>query len=310
MTITRADVLNRARQGFGDGLGRTRYDQGTQKDGWRTDCSGYVCRCWNQASGWGGESTVSLVTKDLVRQLPNADALRPGDAIGLLGPGTGGDDGHIVLFDSWLNDDPTDDRLFIFEQAGGTTGPIRRITTYPYDGNQSYTPWRYVGIADGAATGTGEDMGGYQDGPWSGAFWSGGQRGWAIAGLLGQLSRQPEGHPLAGRHLDGSTVFDPAAVTAMAAFKKRIGAANGTDGTVGPGTWHALCGWWEGGYLSKGATGAAVAGLQRYLRMLGQNPEMDGTWGPRTDAAVAVFNPAKVLGPGTVLTIESALRKR
>jgi hypothetical protein len=310
VSISRADVLARARQGFGDGLGRTPYDQGAQKNGWRTDCSGYACRCWNQASGWGGESTVSLVDKHLVTQLPNADALLPGDAIGLMGPGTDGDNGHIVIFEQWVDDDPTDDRLWIFEQCGGTSGPIHRITNYPYDGNSSYTPWRYVGIADGVAHDVGEDMGAYQDGPWSGAFWGGGQRGWAIAGLLGQLSRQPEGRPLAGRHLDGSSVFDPVAVGAMAAFKKRIGAADGTDGTVGPGTWHALCGWWEGSYLTKGASGAAVAGLQRYLRMLGHDVEMNGTWGPRTDTAVAVYNPAKVLGPGTVLTIEAALRRR
>jgi hypothetical protein len=105
----------------------------------RPDCSGYVAGCC-----WGipvEVNTVSLVTDGWMYEIP-ADQLQPGDALGMCGPGTAGDDGHIQLFIRFDNTG-----LFIAEQTGGGPGPhhhtVKRITP-------GYKAYRFKGIADGA----------------------------------------------------------------------------------------------------------------------------------------------------------------
>jgi hypothetical protein len=108
--------------------------------------------CWGippdaEPGGWGGLNTVTLVTGGYISEI-HPSTLLPGDAVGICGPGTGGNDGHIVIFEKWYNNDPDDDRYWLYEQAGGRKGPVRRVVTYPYsdsgDGDWgSWKSWRF-----------------------------------------------------------------------------------------------------------------------------------------------------------------------
>ena len=140
MTITRSEVLRRAR------LWPERtvpYSMSKLRDGYRTDCSGFVSMCWaippSENGGWGGHSTVTLVTEGYMHEIAER-ALRPGDAIGRCGPGTGGAAGHIMLVVGYKPG-----RIEIAEQSGAGWGPIwRTLSAMP----AGYRAWRYRGIKD------------------------------------------------------------------------------------------------------------------------------------------------------------------
>jgi hypothetical protein len=314
---TRAQVLARAAQGFGSGLGRVEYSQDILVGDYRADCSGYVCRCLGLtdslglAGWWGGLNTETLVSSGAMYEIPMAQ-LRPGDLCGNCGPGSGGDAGHVVVFAGWVGQ--AGGQYWIYEQAGATYGPLHRTIPWPYPGEDRWAAYRYRGIQDGATptvdpSGEDDGMGTYTDGPWSGGYMGLGATGWPVAGLLSRLVTQPEGATLKGKHQDGSSVVDADVFAALARFKARVFGQPGQNGVVGAGTWHVLCGWWEGRYLAAGAHGQDVARLQGYLRLLGHDVEMAAVMGPKTVAAVKAYNAAGVVGPGTVMMIESALRK-
>lgn len=100
---------------------------------WRGDCSGFVSGTLGLARSY---STVDL--PDVCTRIDPAD-LKIGDLIGLMGPGTGGDAGHVMSFES-----RTATGLVIWEQAGGTIGQRRRtIKGIP----AGYACYRYNGLA-------------------------------------------------------------------------------------------------------------------------------------------------------------------
>lgn len=140
MTITRSQVLERARRWPARSVP---YSMSKLRDGYRTDCSGYVSMCWaippGENGGWGGHSTVTLVTEGYMHEIAERE-LRPGDAIGRCGPGTAGAAGHIMLVESYESG-----KITIWEQAGGGPGPVRRTLSGMPSG---YRAWRYVGIRD------------------------------------------------------------------------------------------------------------------------------------------------------------------
>lgn len=150
---TRAQVIARAKQGFGSGLNSVWYSQSTIVGGYRADCSGFVCRALGLTSAvghgwWGGLNTVTLVSSGAMYEI-NPNDLKPGDLCGNCGPGTAGDDGHVVVFDDWVtHNDPNDNRYRIYEQCGGTRGPIHRQITWPYPGESRWKAYRYRGITD------------------------------------------------------------------------------------------------------------------------------------------------------------------
>lgn len=112
-----------------------------QPDGYRQDCSGYVSMCW--ALPPAGENTVTLVTEGHMTEIA-VDELLPGDAVGLCGPGTAGDAGHVQLFERWLNDDPNDSRYYCWQQSGGRKGPTHDLV----DWTDGYRAYRFRGIEE------------------------------------------------------------------------------------------------------------------------------------------------------------------
>lgn len=103
----------------------------------RPDCSGYVGGlCWSIKVP---VNTVSLVTAKWMTEIP-ATELRPGDAIGDCGPGTDGNNGHIMLVTA-----VSAKSLDIAEQAGGGPGPQHRtIKAIP----RGYKAYRFRDIVD------------------------------------------------------------------------------------------------------------------------------------------------------------------
>jgi len=150
MRIGRDEVLRRAAT-----LWRERtvpYNMGRLHNGWRTDCSGFVSMCWNVPDSvghgfWGGLSTVTLVSSGLALKIPK-DQLEPGDAVGFLGEGSDGPNGHVVLFAGWTDAGRT--RYWAYEQHGPTNpttyGPVHRVITYGYWGRPSFAAYRYRDI--------------------------------------------------------------------------------------------------------------------------------------------------------------------
>jgi hypothetical protein len=130
-------------------LGKVEYSMNPPfRDRWRRDCSGFVSMCFDIPADtpgfFGGMNTVSFVTAGLFRRIEKAD-LQPGDVIGLLGPGTAGADGHIVIFEGWA--DPEHKSYSGFEQVHG--GPKNRPIGYPYDDDdRDFQPYRYQHFDD------------------------------------------------------------------------------------------------------------------------------------------------------------------
>jgi hypothetical protein len=144
MSITRDEVIRRAATVWP--LGHVPYSQTTIRNpGWRTDCSGYVCLCLDLAKP--GLTTVTLVSDGYIHEI-TLDELRPGDLVGRCGPDTGGDNGHVVVFDRW---EAGHDTYWAYEFHGGPElGPEHSLIHYPYQGMDGYRPYRYKEIVDGS----------------------------------------------------------------------------------------------------------------------------------------------------------------
>lgn len=107
MPITRTRVLFRAKYGWP--RKSVPFDQNAfhQPDGYRQNAAGFVSMCWDipltSPRNTGGPNIVTLATDGYAIEI-DRDELKPGDAIGYLGPDAiDADGGVIVLFDRWLN---------------------------------------------------------------------------------------------------------------------------------------------------------------------------------------------------------------
>lgn len=106
MSITRKRVILRAQYGWPRKTVPFDQHQFHQPDGYRMNAAGFVSMCWDipltSSSSAGGPNIVTLLTDGHAYEIPLLD-LRPGDAIGYLGPDAiDTDGGTIVLFDRWL----------------------------------------------------------------------------------------------------------------------------------------------------------------------------------------------------------------
>lgn len=120
-------------------LGSVPYSMASTRSptGHRQDCSGYASACLGLPPP--GESTVTLVTKGLVRPISWSE-MRAGDLVGRMGPGTEGAAGHVMVVVA-----ATDRMYTVLEQRGGTSGPVRGI--YQTGGPAGYRPYRLIGVS-------------------------------------------------------------------------------------------------------------------------------------------------------------------
>lgn len=126
-----------------------------EPDMYRQDCSGAACMSvalrLDTPGSWGGLNTVSMVSSGLWVALPSWDDLQSWDFVGIMGPNTGGANGHVMGFEGWLNDNPNDSRAYIWEQAGGVWGPRRRLVDLAAAARNGYRPYRCTFVTDGGA---------------------------------------------------------------------------------------------------------------------------------------------------------------
>lgn len=135
----REEIIRRAQSWVERGVPYSMEAYTTDPNGkmYRTDCSGFV------SMAWGLDTSLSTVTLPTVAHPIPKDELQPGDILLKGGPGSEGANGHVVIFNGWT--DETHTSYYALEQAGGT-GAIARTVSYPYDGDNSYVPYRKNGL--------------------------------------------------------------------------------------------------------------------------------------------------------------------
>lgn len=108
--------------------------QSAYKDGYRTDCSGYVSMAWNTGTSYTTQSLVGVTTAIAKGDLKKGDILLKSGS-------------HVVIFHSWANSGQT--RYLGYEQVGGKIGKTKKWNIpYPYwNGATGYQSRRYNNIA-------------------------------------------------------------------------------------------------------------------------------------------------------------------
>lgn len=141
--ISRKEIMARGdywiQQGIPYSMERTEPDQNGRQ--YRTDCSGFVAMAYHATSP--GANTVSLPE---IAEAINWEDLKEGDMVGTLGEGTGGANGHVVLFKSWIDDSMQE---FNTIECKGTDGCVAwtRAVNYPV-GSFLAKPYRYIQVTD------------------------------------------------------------------------------------------------------------------------------------------------------------------
>jgi hypothetical protein len=142
-TITRDEIIARGKywtsKGIPYSMGKSYPDSSGRR--YRTDCSGFVSMALHALAP--GHSTVTL--GNIAKQIAWKD-LKPGDFVGTLGAGTGGADGHVVLFLKWA--DKAKKNFHTLECRGGAGClPYKRAVSYPV-GRLRAKPYRYKLVKD------------------------------------------------------------------------------------------------------------------------------------------------------------------
>lgn len=144
--IVRPEILRRAASIWPQGTVEYNPAARHQPDGYRQDSAGFISMCWNIAPGvQGGPSIVSLDTEGWMYGIQPLQ-LRPGDAIGVAGPGAG-TSGMLVLFESWANNNPATNMILTWAHLPGEHGPLRRLRPWP---GSRWHCYRYMHVVDGA----------------------------------------------------------------------------------------------------------------------------------------------------------------
>ncbi|MFD5144013.1 peptidoglycan-binding protein [Streptomyces sp. NPDC058401] len=144
---TRAEIMRRAQQWVD---AKVPYSMYAYRNGYRTDCSGFVSMAWGLGSN---EWTGSL---DRYGQRISKSELLPGDMLLFHNPSDPGAGSHVVLFGGWTDASMT--RYTAYEQTRPHT--LKRTTPYAYWNNSSrYVAYRYTGLREGG--GGDEDPGSF-----------------------------------------------------------------------------------------------------------------------------------------------------
>lgn len=107
------------------------YSQQAYKDGYRTDCSGYVSMAWKLESNYNTNTLLGITTSI------SKDNLAAGDI--LLRQGT-----HVTIFSSWVDSTKTE---YMGYEESSTKGAVYRKIPYPYfDNEDKYLPRKYNSI--------------------------------------------------------------------------------------------------------------------------------------------------------------------
>jgi peptidoglycan hydrolase-like protein with peptidoglycan-binding domain len=266
-SISASEILSRAASWNGTPYSTTTYKYGPGNDvAYRTDCSGYVSMAFHLSSSL---NTVQLPS--VVHSISKAD-LQPGDILGVLGPNTGGNAGHVLIFDGWADSGHT--QYYAWENSGDQ-GVHHPTIPYPYWPNTSgpaaslYQPYRYNN-----ESGTSGGGGGVP--PWPNL-------------MKGDISTDVEaaqylldyhGASIATDGQFGSNTF-----AATESYQSSHGL--GVDGQIGPQTWGSLI-----VQVQQYASGDAVKAAQLELDKYGYGLAVDGSFGPATDSATRAFQSA------------------
>jgi hypothetical protein len=151
--ISRAEVRARMASWLGDRKLTYGGVRSPGPGGWgsfRRDCSGFVSMALHLDGDVdsGGPTTVDLLS--LVTPVAAAD-LRPGDLVGVLGPGTGGQAGHVQIFVKWVGSGRHQIRV---AELGGLDDPpdYPHVITYHWPeslvSGAVLQPYRYNRIED------------------------------------------------------------------------------------------------------------------------------------------------------------------
>jgi hypothetical protein len=140
--ITRAEIIARGELWIKEkvpySMTKTHADaEGAQ---YRTDCSGFVSMALHITPP--GLSTVTL--PQVAKKIAWND-LQPGDFVGTLGAGTGGADGHVTLFHSWVSSAKKEYNTL--ECRGTAFGCVafKRPVGWK-DGSHTSAPYRYIHV--------------------------------------------------------------------------------------------------------------------------------------------------------------------
>jgi hypothetical protein len=150
--ITRSEVLTRARAWVGNTAitySQTGYYPDPQGRQYRRDCSGFASMALHAGQSY---DTQTFVSSGAVTRLGSGAQLQPGDLVGLLGPGTGGDNGHVMVFVRW--NDTVHHSFTVYEQNGADNANYPHQSTYTWpmsDWRGTYAPYRYTHIVDDPA---------------------------------------------------------------------------------------------------------------------------------------------------------------
>ncbi len=121
---------------------------------YRGDCSGFVSMSLGLPAP--GPNTVALIN-DVV-EITDPAQMRPGDLLGVLGPDTGGDGGHVQVFKQWLN--PQHTLVEVLEQGSDGSNnndwPGDSVYSWPeYPiGARPFKMYRYVNAVTPPAHGS------------------------------------------------------------------------------------------------------------------------------------------------------------
>jgi peptidoglycan hydrolase-like protein with peptidoglycan-binding domain len=270
-SISASEILSRAASWNGTPYSTSSYKYGPGNDvSYRTDCSGYVSMALHLSS-----SLTTVTLPSVVHSISKAD-LQPGDIIGVLGANTGGNAGHVLIFDGWADSGHT--QYYAWENSGDA-GVHHPTIPYPYWPNTSgpaaslYQPYRYDN-----ESGTSGGGGGIP--PWPNLVE--GDTGTNVEAAQYLLDDH-------GASIATDSQFGSGTQAAVKAYQSAHGL--GVDGQVGPQTWGSLI-----VQIQEGSSGDAVKAAQLELNKYGYGLTVDGSFGANTDSAARAFQSAHGLG--------------